>query len=234
MSKKLSLIFMLGLLTMVLLVSCQRTASQTPLPMLATPTGTLAIIGSGQPTGIGQVQMLGTTQMIQTMTAISQTSVPSGSLPTITLIGAASSTPNPFSTVPAGGLATTPAPGITPIVVVPTATPGRPATYTLMEGEFLYCIARRFNVNPDELLALNGFSESQILQPGTQLRIPATGSFPGNRSLHPHPAQYTVGVNDTIYSIACYFGDLDPTSIAAANGLSLTSPLTTGRFLNIP
>lgn len=229
MFKKLSLIFMLSLASMLLLVSCQRAASQAPQASLATPTWSIATAGAGQPTGIGQVQMIGTTQMIQTMTAMSQANTPGNSLPTITLVGAVG-TPMVTPT----GFATIPAPGITPVVIVPTATPGRPATYTLMEGEFLYCIARRFNVNPDDLLALNGFSQGQILQPGTQLRIPPTGTFPGNRALHTHPAQYTVAVDDTIYGIACYFGDIDPTSIAAANSLSLTSPLISGKILNIP
>jgi len=229
MFKKLSLIFTLSLAAMLLLVSCQRAASQAPLTSLATPTGTIASAAE-QTAGMGQVQMIGTTQMIQTMTAMSQAIIPGGSLPTTTLIG----TPNTFTLVPPTGVATTPAPGITPVVIVPTATPGRPATYTLMPGEFPYCIARRFNVDPDNLLALNGLNEGQILQPGLVLRIPQTGSFPGTRALHSHPTTYTVAVDDTIYSVACYFGDLDPTSIAAANGLSLSSTLTTGRVLNIP
>lgn len=230
MFKKLSLIFMLSLAAMLLLVSCQRAASQAPL---GTPTGTIATSAVVLPTGMGQVQMIGTTQMIQTMTAMSQTIIPGGSLPTITLVGTLA-TPNPLTLIPPTGVATTPAPGTTPVIIVPTATPGRPTTYTLMEGEFPYCIARRFNVNPDDLLALNGISQGQILQPDMQLRIPQTGSFPGNRALHAHPAQYTVRVDDTIYGIACYYGDIDPTSIAAANGLSMSSPLTTGRILNIP
>jgi len=229
MFKKLSLIFTLSLAAMLLLVSCQRAASQAPLTSLATPTGTIASAAE-QTAGMGQVQMIGTTQMIQTMTAMSQAIIPGGSLPTTTLIG----TLNTFTLVPPTGVATTPAPGITPVVIVPTATPGRPATYTLMPGEFPYCIARRFNVDPDNLLALNGLNEGQILQPGLVLRIPQTGSFPGTRALHSHPTTYTVAVDDTIYSVACYFGDLDPTSIAAANGLSLSSTLTTGRVLNIP
>ena len=28
-----------------------------------------------------------------------------------------------------------------------TPTPGRPATYVIQDGEFPYCIARRFNVD---------------------------------------------------------------------------------------
>jgi LysM repeat protein len=233
MFKRVMLVSIVGLAAVLLLVSCQRAASQAPLTSQATPTGTVVIVGTGQPTGIGQVQMIGTTQMIQTMTAMAQSAVPGGSLPTITLVGMGAS-PNPLTPVAPTGMATTPGAGLTPVVIVPTATPGRPSTYTLMPGEFPYCIARRFNVNPDDLLSMNGFSQGQILQPGLQLNIPQTGSFPGTRALHPHPSTYTVSVDDTIYGIACYFGDVDPTSIAAANGISLTTPLTTGRTLNIP
>ena len=48
-------------------------------------------------------------------------------------------------------------------VVFPTSTPGRPETYTLQQDEFLYCIARRFNVNPADLISLNGITENTIL-----------------------------------------------------------------------
>jgi LysM repeat protein len=83
-------------------------------------------------------------------------------------------------------------------------------------------------------LSLNGLSDADILQPGTVLKIPQTGSFPGDRALNPHPAQYTVKLNDTIYGIACHFGDVSPDAIAAANNLTLASPLATGKILNIP
>jgi LysM repeat protein len=137
--------------------------------------------------------------------------------------------------VPPTGVATnTGVPGVTPIVTVATVTPGRPAAYTLQQGEHPYCLARRFNVNPQDLLSLNGLQENQVLQPGTQLKIPQTGSFPGTRALHSHPSQYTVTANDTIYRIACYYGDVDPSQIAAANGLTPPYALAPGRVLNIP
>jgi LysM repeat protein len=235
MFKKLSLIFIFSLAAILLLVSCQRAASQAPLTSLATPTETIANAVE-QPTGMGEIQMIGTTQMIQTMTAIyEQTNViiPGDNQPTSTPVGT-EGTPNTFTLVPPTGAATTPAPGITPVVIEPAATPGRPATYTLMPGEFPYCIARRYDVNPDDLLALNGLIPGQIVQPGMVLRIPQSGSFPGDRVLNTHPAQYTVAVDDNFYAIACYFGDIDPTAIAAANGLALTTHLTTGQVLNIP
>jgi LysM repeat protein len=237
MFKKLSLIFILALAALVLLVSCQRAASQAPLASLATPTVAVVITGE-QPTSIGQVEMIGTTQMIQTMTAMfDQTRAAETIQPTSTLVGALA-TPTTFSLIPPTGVATTPAPGITPVVNVPTSTPGHPSTYTLMQGEFPYCIARRFNVNQDELLSLNNLTVATAnnLLPGVVLRIPQSGnSFVGERALHPHPGTYTVlSGEETIYKVACYYGDLDPTQIIAANGLISPYTLHANQTLIIP
>jgi LysM repeat protein len=57
-----------------------------------------------------------------------------------------------------------------------------PATYVLQQGEFPYCIARRYNLDPGELLSLNNLYdwESQHLSPGLTLQLPQTGNpFPG-------------------------------------------------------
>jgi LysM repeat protein len=211
MFKKMSLIIALVTAAVFLLAACERSASNSPL---ATAT-TESLNPISLPTGISLVEAWGTSTAIYQQTAE----------------GLLTASP---TTVPPSGATAIPTTGTTPVIVVPTATPGRPATYTLQSGEFLYCIARRFDVDPDNLLALSGLNQGQILLPGFVLHIPQTGSFPGTRALHSHPTTYTVAVDDTIYKIACYFGDLDPTSIAAANGLSLDSPLTTGRVLNIP
>jgi LysM repeat protein len=233
MSKKVTIIITIAIAGVVLFSACERSASQT---LKATPTSKNA----SQPTGITLLENWGTptAAAIQTAVALGTfTAAPTiqagQASPTPTTLGAL---PTPTSQIPGTGVAVTntPEPGTIPIIVVPTATPGRPATYIIHAGEFLYCLARRFDVNPNDLMSLNGLVQGQVLQPGLKLNIPQTGSFPGNRALHSHPAQYTVNVDDTFYSIACYFGDVDPTSIAAANGLSLTSPLTTGKVLNIP
>lgn len=110
-----------------------------------------------------------------------------------------------------------------------------PSSYTLQKGEFPYCIARRFNVNPGELLSINGLGSNSMTFPGTNLTIPKTGhNFPDGRELHNHPTDYTVKSGDTIYSIACYFGDVYPSDIADLNGLSSPYNLTTGDVLQIP
>jgi LysM repeat protein len=120
-------------------------------------------------------------------------------------------------------------------VVVPTATPGIPKTYTLKKGEHPYCIARRFNVDPNEMLRLSGLSGGSVFSSGTVLKIPQSGSkFPGKRALKSHPTTYTVVSGDTVNSIACLFGDVDPDAILYANNLKSVNDISPGDSLKIP
>ncbi|MGB9521209.1 MAG: LysM peptidoglycan-binding domain-containing protein [Anaerolineales bacterium] len=110
-----------------------------------------------------------------------------------------------------------------------------PKSYTLHKGEHPYCIARRFNVNPITMLQISGLSSSGNYSTGTVLKIPQSGSFPGNRTLESHPTTYVVESGDeTLYSIACLFGDVWPEDIADANGLKLNANLSVGQKLYIP
>ena len=121
----------------------------------------------------------------------------------------------------------TPLPPPPPLVV--------PATYTLKRGEFPFCIARRFNVDPSELLRINGLSSYSVYYAGMELRIPQSGqTFPGNRALQPHPTSYNVVGGDTINTVACAFGDVDPDAIAYVNGLTPPYRLSPGQVLQIP
>jgi LysM repeat protein len=117
----------------------------------------------------------------------------------------------------------------------PNLNPERPATYTLKAGEFPICIARRYNLDVPSLLSLNGLAMDSRPKAGTKLRIPATGDWNlGSRSLHDHPAQYTVKSGDTFYTIACFLGNLLPDDIATKNSMELTDKLSSGTVLNIP
>ncbi len=118
-------------------------------------------------------------------------------------------------------------------IVIPTVT--RPATYTLHEGEFPYCIARRFNLDPADLISINGLTANELVSPGTILQIPQTGTWTGEgRVRNAHPDTYTVSAGESIYSIACYYGDVSPEAIIAANHLEEPYKLTAGQTLNIP
>ena len=229
MSKKVVMALLIAVAVVLAFTACTRSASPS---IITVPTSTTQgiIPATPQPTGLSLVQQWGTSTAIYVQTAQALgliTATPTQVPP--------QSTESTTPVVPPAGVATsTPLPGTTPVVVAPTATPGRPVTYTLQAGEFPYCIARRFNLNPDDLLSLNGLSSGQVLQPGLVLKIPQTGSYPSIRALNAHPANYTVAVDDTIYRIACHYGDVSPDAIATVNGITLSTPLTTGQILYIP
>jgi LysM repeat protein len=156
---------------------------------------------------------------------VTATSTPFVSLPS-------TSTVIPTSTLalPAGASTSTPAP-----------SGPKPPTYVLQEGEFPYCIARRFNISPTDLLQASNLTSPDIYYAGMQLTIPQNSVWPvqdlGPRSLRTHPATYTViGDGDTtVHGVACRFGDVTPDAIVAANGgISLGSTLNVGQSLNIP
>ena len=205
------------LLLVLSMAACTRSAATPPPP---TPTlGAPGELAFPTPPG-GGGNNAATATALAAQASMMQTLAPSGA-------SGSAATPTPLP------------PTATP--VPPTATPHTvptvsvPSSYTLHRGEYPYCLARRFNIDPNYLLRANGLTRGQILYPGTVLTIPRNAPpFPGNRAWHAHPTTYTVRYGDTIYSIACYFGDVSPEAIAAANGISLNTPLTPGQTLTIP
>lgn len=127
-------------------------------------------------------------------------------------------------------------PTSTPVpIVIPSATPGLPASYTLDKGEFPYCIARRLNIDPGALLKANNLTTYSVYYGGMTLTIPKNApKFPGSRALKPHPATYTVRSGDTLGTIACAFGDVDPGMIAYANSFGANAQLSVGQVIQIP
>jgi hypothetical protein len=110
-----------------------------------------------------------------------------------------------------------------------------PDSYTLHSGEHIYCLARRFNILPEDIVDYNGYQYGTLLYPGDVILLPPAGrAYIGERALQYHPTDYTVIYGDTLYSIACLFGDIDPRSIAAANDLDVDQVLTPGTVLQIP
>jgi LysM repeat protein len=216
----------------IALTACTRPAS-TPFPTQAQDFPAV-------PTNAGSMQVI---EIAGTQTAIALFGTPQGDQGQIDSSGVfVTYTPDPNATptpdlqveatqTPLSAVAT-PLPNIT---TIPASTT-KPLDYELKKGEFPYCIARRFNVDPDELLALNGLSKSQsYYSPGKVLKIPQAGkAFPGERALLRHPVTYTVLSDETVYSIACKFGDVDPIAIANQNGLQPPYTLTIGSQITIP
>ena len=201
--------------TAVLLGACTRSASTPPASQEA---------AEGTPSGLTaqQATMEAVRSELLTQTAQAETGGPDGE-------SEATATPEPTEASEAAE--TSEASTQVPTPVDETA----PGTYTLRQGEHPYCIARRFDVDPNQLLSVNGLDRSSLISPGMTLSIPQdTGGFPPPRALQSHPTTYTVGSGETIYSIACEFGDVSPLAIAQANGLTEPYDVSAGTVLEIP
>jgi LysM repeat protein len=176
-------------------------------------------------------------------TSVAQTTVANGGTPATpqpvavgTMITPQAGTPVAAPSTPTNAVPSTPA-AVAPSAPTTTPVPAgvRPASYILQSGEFPYCIARRFNVNPDDLLRLSGLTSPDVYSVGDRLTIPQSGAFPGSRMLATHPTTYSVLSGDeTVSSVACKFGDIDPASIASTNNISISAKLTAGQKLQIP
>ena len=213
--KKNSLIVLIVIISALLFSACTMSAS-TPPPV--TPTTNLSEIArQATETAIAKTPKAGETQ-IPDATEESMTD------PTATVSDALVSTSTP---TPAAAAVET---GETEVYEYAV-----PDSYTLHSGEFIFCLARRFNIHPDDLKDYNGYKSGDTQSPGDVIQIPS-GSRPwvGDRALQYHPANYTVIYGDTLYSIACLYGDVDPRAIAAANDLDVDQVLTPGTVLQIP
>lgn len=234
-SRRSVLVFSIFMISTMLISACTQSLSAAPVatPTLL-PTGLFVSPVASVENPMAMIEEFAKqTAAAQTATA----GTPSTPQAVIT------NTPDPNASVtpsPTLGNVTPTNVGAITLTSAPAATsiPGvRPATYTLQSGEFPYCIARRFNVDPDQLLSLSGLTSAQAnsLVTGTVLTIPQSGSFPGNRSLTAHPASYTVSsADETVYSVACRYGDVEPNAIASANNISVSAKLNVGQVLQIP
>lgn len=226
------------IISTVMITACTQSLSSAPVatPTLIPPE----LFVSPFPTGENPMDMI---QEFAKQTSVAQTTVASGGTPSTpqTIVAGTEITPQNVTVAPStptNSVATTPAPlAVTPSGPTSTPVPAgvRPPSYTLQNGEFPYCIARRFNVDPDALLRASGLTSPDVYYAGLTLTIPQSGAFPGSRMLANHPATYTVASSDeTIYSIACKFGDIDPATIASANNIASSAKLTIGQKLQIP
>jgi LysM repeat protein len=121
--------------------------------------------------------------------------------------------------------------------VINTPVVKRPSTYVLQKGEWPICIARRYDLDLSSFFAANGLTMDSKPMAGTSLRIPSSGNWSagtGGRALKAHPATYTVVAGDTVYTIACKYGDVTPEAILAVNSLSSASDIKAGMSLKIP
>jgi LysM repeat protein len=212
------------LVTLVLLLpltACNRSASKAPVASV-TPTGE-APFPFTTPDAMGTIKT-------QTAVALTPVVVPTNTAQVVVATVAPTAAPqavtNPTANTQQEASQNVKIPGIT-----------RPTTYTLQKGEWPICVARRFDLNITTFFAANGLSMQSKPGVGIVLKIPTSGNWSANygaRSLKSHPASYTVVSGDSIYTIACKYGDVSPEQILAANSLSSASDIKSGMKLSIP
>ncbi|MBQ6503839.1 MAG: LysM peptidoglycan-binding domain-containing protein [Flexilinea sp.] len=113
-------------------------------------------------------------------------------------------------------------------------------TYTLQQGDDLVCLGRRFNISVPQLLSQNGIETPEEMGVGDTVLLPRSPEpwsmidGYGRRILVLHPASYTIQSGDTLFSIACSYGDVRPEDIAVKNQLVLGESLPVGLTISIP
>lgn len=233
MKTKRAVLFIIVILMLVLLAACKRSLA---------PEGqaTIAPGATSQGAGTEATDVLSQIYIFATQTAMANPALQTGIPGEATAVPVQATQPgvSPVApTAPAQAQPTQPKPAVTlqPVVVATPPPLVVPEVYVLQSGEFPFCIARRFDVNPSALLRVNGLSSYTVYRAGMPLRIPTgAGGFPGNRALMPHPTSYVVRGGETIHTIACAFGSVDPNAIAVVNGLQPPYRLAAGQVLQIP
>jgi LysM repeat protein len=129
---------------------------------------------------------------------------------------------------------------LTPLPSLTRAPSGATFDYTVQEGDWLYGIANKFGVDPQQIIDLNNLTPPYSLAIGQVLKIPGQGaSTPVPQVSTPARTQvasgtkYTVQEGEWVYSIARKFG-VDPYAIIEANNLQSPYTLYPGQVLVIP
>lgn len=146
-------------------------------------------------------------------------------------------TPKPTTTPkPTVSPTTTPRPTVS---ATATASPTRSATvsYTVVSGDTLLSIARKFSVSTASIAVANAITNPNSLRIGQVLKIPpvvsTSSSTSSNTSSPTTPRTYTVKSGDTLSSIARALG-VSATALATLNGITNPNLIRVGQVLRVP
>ena len=137
--------------------------------------------------------------------------------------------------------------GSTPVIVDAPVIGSSPATYVVQEGDWVFKIARMFNISAVDLLSANPvIGTDQQVYPGQELIIPggdletpdgAAGAIEGATIMSPAGATtastYEVQAGDTVFSIALNHG-IDVDVLAETNEIADNYLIYVGQALVIP
>lgn len=217
MNKKTTIFLLIITILTLSLAACQRPASQAPAAISQPTSSELDFLVSTEPAKAMVDEAIKATETALAIQEINPEEQAGGGAPA----EAATDTQTPNQSAAA--------------IATPVLT--RPTTYTLQKGEWPICIARRYDLDINLLFQANGLTMASRPVAGAVLNIPQSGSWSsafGARTLRAHPTDYTVQSGDSIYTIACHFGDVSPEAIIAVNQLSGAGDISTGKVLRIP
>jgi LysM repeat protein len=126
-----------------------------------------------------------------------------------------------------------------PVATTPTATPipGGQVEYTVKPGDWIWKIARDYNVDPQDIVDLNGLTDPSDISPGTVLQIPLSETTTEATAVVGTPVTggvtHIVQPGEWIWQIARTYG-VDPQAIISANSLSDPANISPGQELIIP
>ena len=103
-------------------------------------------------------------------------------------------------------------------------------------GDTVYAIARRFNVNPKDIIAENRLRAPYTLKIGQALKLPRGATAAQQAPLRRVVSQdtmYTVRRGDTLYAVSRATG-VPVKTIASANGISYPYTLSVGQRILVP
>lgn len=112
-----------------------------------------------------------------------------------------------------------------------------PVEYTVKAGDMLTGIARKYNVELDELVTLNN---DKLIQAGKKLIIPAKITLPPPPAPPPPPPpvsapiRYVIQPGDTLSAIASRFGTTVPAIVALNPQITNPNLIIAGDTLLIP
>ena len=133
----------------------------------------------------------------------------------------------------------TPEESESPVATTPTATPipAGQVEYTVKPGDWIWSIARDYNVDPQDIIDLNGLSDPGDITPGMILQIPLSETTVEATAVVSTPVAggitHVVQSGEWIWQIARTYG-VDPQAIIDANNLSDPANIYPGQELIIP
>ncbi|MGJ3192830.1 LysM peptidoglycan-binding domain-containing protein [Paenarthrobacter sp. FR1] len=140
---------------------------------------------------------------------------------------------NAGTVIPAQSVATT-----LPAALRPMA-PSAPDTYTIVRGDTISAIARRFNLDTSAVLQLNKLTATTLIYPGQTIKLtgtatpaPAQPSAPAAPAAPSNATVYTVVSGDTLGAIAAKHG-VPLSSVFSWNGLNGSSIIYPGQKIKV-